>query len=288
MGCGGFLLTGLRVLAILGAAGVIGLGAWDKALIHDVEIRGFAILDALQLETQIESDWREFIDVALASVLRVWVTIATACFGFLSALFIVLSTHITRLKAPRYFLIPLEILAMLVMAGAFALTLTLAVQFEPICEQLNPSNSPDLMAFEMLCPISKAHSIAGGAGWFILAVTSLSALISACNARKNSKCCSFEPTASALGMSHGYQAVQPPVPRIDVPTLYDLKKPIPSEEKMEDEKSFAKAGAGMGRRDSGLSDRSAVTEKEISGPLNLERNMEYRPARPWSEYPQKK
>src|SRR5690242_12369769 len=125
---------------------------------------------------------------------------------------ILMSSKMDRLKVSGYTSVPLELLSMMSMGGAFALTLTLAVKLDPTCNGLDAASSGDLMAFGMLCPLSKGWSIAGGLGWFVLAITSLTAMIDLCRSRSKQSC-SFEPTASALGMGHGYQAVAPPLVR---------------------------------------------------------------------------
>jgi hypothetical protein len=193
-----------------------------------------------------------------------------------------------------YVLVPLELLSMIVMGGAFAATLTLAVKLDPTCNGLDASSSGDLMAFGMLCPLSKGWSIAGGVGWSVVAITSFSALVSLCRHRRSKQTCSFEPTVSALGMGHGYQAVVPPVARADVPTLYDPRKPVPgtpARPPREDEVGFANAGAAMGMSNPAFLSKEVEIETQISGPLGLEKPAtvrQMRPARPWSEAPKRK
>lgn len=87
------------------------------------------------------------------------------CFTFLAALFVFLSLKMDRLKVSRYLLVPLEVLSMLVMAGAFAASLSLAIKLDPLCSGLDSSSSDDLIPFAMLCPLTKGYSIAGGVGW---------------------------------------------------------------------------------------------------------------------------
>lgn len=188
---------------------------------------------------------------------------------------------------------PLELLCTLAMTAAFASTLTLALNLTPYdTPLLSTSNSADLTSFHMLLALTKGYAIAAGTGAFVLLCTSASALIHTCHRARNAKPCSFEPTASALGMGHGYQAVVPRTSRGPVPTLYDPQKPIPAELVQmqggnDEEKGFANAGAEMGRRES-----VARSEGEgISGPLGLKRPEEVaqmRPARPWSEMPKRR
>ncbi|KAF2115433.1 hypothetical protein BDV96DRAFT_646430 [Lophiotrema nucula] len=297
MAAGSLVLTVLRCLVLVFALGVVGLGAYIQHTVHDVEIRGNLILDIVRLPIQREAQWKAFFDVVLDSNMRIWVAIAAGCFTTLAGLLIILSAKVDRLRMSRYVVVPLELLVMLVMAGAFAAILSLAIKFGPACAVLDPSSSPDLASFETLCPISKAYSGAAGAGWFVAAITSLAALIDLYQHARSQSSCSFEPTASALGMSHGYQAVTPAAPRATIPTIYDPKKPMPGTPPRplrEDELGLADAGAAMGVREPSLSedgDRARIDEKDsgISGPLGLEKpetaRQMMRPARPWSEMP---
>ncbi|ORY15955.1 hypothetical protein BCR34DRAFT_143623 [Clohesyomyces aquaticus] len=320
MGCGTVLLAALRTLAALVALGVVGLGAWVIHLIHDINARGGSALDQVLLDQGKEDIWEDFFDAATGSEMRIWVAIAAGSFSFLVATFIIISLKSQRLKISHYLLIPLELLCMLAMAAAFATTLTLAVKLDTCCPALDVSANSDLMMFGMLCPLSKAHSITGGAGLFLLVVTSLAAVIHLCATAHAKKSCDFEPTASALGMGHDYSAVKPVARRSTIPTMYDpfksksfvkSKSTDASAAKIVDgrladeEKVLAGAAAGMGRRDSGISERERNKELDfdlekgeevqevISGPLGLERpekvKQSARPAhRPWSEMPKKK
>ncbi|KAF2478340.1 uncharacterized protein BDR25DRAFT_365527 [Lindgomyces ingoldianus] len=302
MGCGTFVLAGFRTLAAVVALGVVGLGAWALTIIHDVEVRGNAVLDTVLLDASKEDTWEDFFDAAVGSQMRICVAIAAGCFSFLTGTFIILSLKSQRLKVSPYLLVPLEFLCMLAMAAAFATTLTLALKLDGICSGLDISSSTDLRGFEMLCPLSKGYSIGGGVGLLLLVITSLSAIVSLCHRARNSKTCDFEPSASALGMGHDYQAVKPQAPRSTIPTIYDPFKPVPGDRKSpllagksqdDDERVLTTGAAGMGRRDSELSERSrdGEEEKQISGPLGLEKPeavKQLRPAhRPWSEMPKR-
>jgi hypothetical protein len=76
-----------------------------------------------------------------------------------------LSLKLERFKVSPYFLVPLETMSMIAMAGAFAATLSLAIKLAPLCAGLDTSASTDLMAYDTVCPISLSSSIAGGVGW---------------------------------------------------------------------------------------------------------------------------
>lgn len=191
-----------------------------------------------------------------------------------------------------YLAIPLELLAMLAMAATFGAALSLTLKFGS--PTLVTAPAPDLKTFSVLIPLSQAYAIAAGTGLFFLLTTWLTSIVQTCNRARDSKPCSFEPTASALGMGHGYQAEVPKQSRGPIPTLYDPDLPLPDFEKdtrgsSDEEKSLAGDGAAMGRRDS--ANAEFVDDKEISGPLGLQKPEEVanmRPARPWSEMPKRR
>jgi len=129
----------------------------------------------------------------------------------------------------------------------------------------------------------------------LLTCTCMIAVVDACQRARQKKSCSFEPTASALGMGHGYQAVAPPLQRSTIPTIYDpakLPPGAPEPSPSAGEKQFTDTSKEeMSRRDSGLSDTDEKDDKDISGPLSLQKPetvQQMRPARPWSEMPQKR
>ncbi|KAF2730889.1 hypothetical protein EJ04DRAFT_499695 [Polyplosphaeria fusca] len=293
MGAGQIVLAGLRTLVLLVALAVIGLGAWVQHTVHDVEVRGEVVIEMIAMPAAGKDKWQAFFDAVLGSEMRVWIAIGGGCFAFIAGMLVLLSSKVNRLKVSCYVLVPLELLSMITMAGAFTASLSLAVKLDSSCNGLDASTSGDLMAFGMLCPLSKGWSISGGIGVAVLAITSLTALIDLCRHRSKHTC-SFEPTASALGMGHGYQAVVPPLARGDIPTLYDPRKPIPgtpARPPREDEIGLADAGAPMGVQEPGFIDQHIDAVSQISGPLGLEKPetvRQMRPARPWSEAPGRK
>ncbi|KAH7378273.1 hypothetical protein BKA66DRAFT_610409 [Pyrenochaeta sp. MPI-SDFR-AT-0127] len=293
------VLIGLRVLAVIVTLAVVGLGAWIKFIIHDIGIRGDGILDIISLESPIkDQDWRDYFTMVLSGVTRIWVSIATASFASLASILITLAIVIDRMRMSSTVLVPIECLSMCAMATAFGTSLSLAMSLNAFSNsRLDAVDSPELASFAMLMPLSKGYVLAAGIGWFLILVACIVATANACNRARAKESCSFEPTASALGMAHGYQAVIPNTPRDRVPTMYDPQRPLraePESPKSDEEKGFANEGSQMGRRDSGLSEigkTSIDVGKEITGLLSLEKPqkvLQIRPSRPWSEVPRKK
>lgn len=184
------------------------------------------------------------------------------------------------------------------MVTAFGTSLSFVLSLNTFSKNyIDTFNSPELANFAMLMPLSKGYVLAAGIGWLLILIACIVATADACKRARAKESCSFEPTASALGMAHGYQAVIPNTPRDRVPTMYDPRMPLraePESPKTDEEKSFAKEGSQMGRRDSAMSEierASMDMGKEITGPLSLEKPqtvLQIRPSRPWSEVPKKR
>ncbi|KAF2711584.1 hypothetical protein K504DRAFT_489435 [Pleomassaria siparia CBS 279.74] len=294
MGAGTAVLLGLRVLVVLVAAAGIGLGAWALTIRHDIEVRGSTVLNGLLLGSHKELPWRQFFEAAVGSQIRIWIAITAAGFSFLAGIFIILSMKTESLKLTRYVLIPVELISMFAMSAAFGASLSLSIMLDSTCIRLDSSSSADLKKFEMLCPLSKGHSIGNGTGGFIVSVTALTALISICARFHALESCSFEPTASSLGMGHGYQAGIPATTRATIPTIYDPLKPTPGTPKRpprEDEIGLAEGGAVMGVRNSiDNTRRTNNVDVEMLIPIGFQRPEEMRnirAQRPWSEMPKR-
>jgi hypothetical protein len=273
------------------------------------------VLKLSPLDTRQRIPWIEFFQTLLGSQTRIWIAIIGVCIHgttvktrllilpqagltFLISMYTTASTFSKRLQMNRWALVVIELLAMGTMAAAFAASLTLTVKLGPICASL--ATTPDLASFGLMCPADMGFSIAAGVGWLLIAITSITTLVHTCRKRQQ-KVCSFEPTASSLGMRHDYLAVQPPASRDAIPTIYDPQKPMPADAKNEEEIGFVFDAADMGKRDSRSSVGTSEGERDagygdigtaISGPLGLQNPAQqkmYRPAhRPWSEMPKKK
>jgi len=268
-----------------------------------MEIRGELILGSVLLRPDSQDAWRQIFDAAVTSQTRVWVAMATVrttnpstpietnpmqgCFTAIATVLITLSEKTERMHITAWFAIPLELISMLAMAAAFGATLSLTLKIG--APELVTAPAPDLKTFAVLLPLSRAYAIVAGTGLFLILTTLMTSIVQSCNRVRDSKPCSFEPTASGLGMGHGYQATLPKQSRGPVPTLYDPDMELPDFEKQErsssdEEKGLAGAGAEMGRRDSANAD--LADDKTISGPLGLQRPedvAQMRPSRPWSE-----
>lgn len=241
-----------------------------KLIVHDVEVRGFVILNLANLASQDEDAvWRAFMRTAIDNQLRIWIAIGTGSFTTLAALVVLLGVFVQRVHLPTAFLLPLELLSSLSMATAFGATLSLTLRYPTSLP--NPNSSMDLASFAILLPISRAYAIGTGTGMFLGFTATFSFLIQTIHRVRDSKACSFEPTASTLGMGYEYQ----------VSAMQESRTLSPVQD---EEKGLAEAGASMGRRDS-LESR---TDGSVNWPQAVAKRMDavnIRPHRPWSEMP---
>jgi len=192
--------------------------------------------------------------------------------------------------------VPLELISMCSMATAFGCTISFALNLAAFSGTRSETSDSDIKPFTMILPLSVGLVITAGTGCFILLATSITAMVQACLRARAKESCSFEPTASALGMGHGYQAIAPPVARSRPPSMYDPRKPLPKQletmPETDEERALAEDFSKMTRVDSGLSNEgkdSLDGTKDESWPLVSEKPQRIppvRPARPWSEVPQ--
>ncbi|KAL6710462.1 hypothetical protein ACN47E_008510 [Coniothyrium glycines] len=294
--CKGFLMT-LRVLAVIMAMAVVGLGAWMKVIIDDIEIRGFTILDVTQLQPQSDDVYfRNFFNTVLGGDLRMLVTIGASSLASFLCIFVLIATVFDRMRISVTVLVSMEAISMCAMATAFATSLSFALSVDAFSpNRLNTAGSTELILFAMTIPLSKGLNVAAGSGWFVVLVAFIVATVSACNRRQVKEICFFEPNASSLGMGHGPDVVMPITVRSRVPTMYLPGSPLQEahrgiiEEGDEETRSFATEGREMARSDSALSQysySSRSTEIGITALPKLKKPqdmLQVRPGRPWSE-----
>ncbi|PVH95607.1 hypothetical protein DM02DRAFT_617813 [Periconia macrospinosa] len=300
MGAGHAALISLRVLALVVMMGVVALTAWSKIIIIDIERRGASVVDTMIFNTEADREaWRSFFSVVLNNGFKIWIALACGSFTILATLTVLLSNLIAKLHLRPLITIPLQALSTLATTTAFAFTLSATLSLTnftfsasyasaPGMTFLDTSTSRDLKTFSAMPPFSQTYTIGSGSAALLLGITTVASLIQSCCAGRSGKACSFEPTASRLGMSHGYQA--------DEPTMFDPAKPEPAAVMMMDEEKGSLLGgaADMGGRRSpdgsvrmGMGGQQELSDG-ISGPLGLKKPEDVvlmRPARPWSEMP---
>jgi hypothetical protein len=139
----------------------------------------------------------------------------------------------------------------------------------------------------MVLTLSQGLVVSSSIGFCVLLMTSVNAMIHSCIKGRINETCSFEPTASALGIGQGNQAIQPPVTRSRPPTLYVPRKPMPKHlERMpetDEEKAMADEFAWLARvamapnRDSDESRDTFDVEKQEILPLNPRKSQPLNP-----------
>ncbi|KAF2011947.1 hypothetical protein BU24DRAFT_412492 [Aaosphaeria arxii CBS 175.79] len=273
MGPGAAVLVGLRSLVIIMALAVVGTGAWKIHTIHDFDRRGQAVLNFTSLNDDKKTTWLNFFKAALRNEQRIWISVGTGALSFVAMLYIFLALKIDRMKVSPKFLVPLEFLTMLSMAAAFVFSLVTTIDVSPLCVGLDTASDSDLNTFGLFCPMDKGHAAAGGVGVLVLAITSMSAIVSACKRRGGKQNLSFEPDASILDANYDYSSAA--ASEIGGPTRSVAEEQI----------GLANSAAPMGGRDFWPTQEKEDTN--VSGPLHLqapkEAEAQMRPARPWSE-----
>lgn len=131
--------------------------------------------------------------------------IQTASASFLGII-LVMATILLRMRVPSAVLIPLEFLCMCGMGAAFGLSLWFAVRLNSFTKvALNTGDSPELGRFVMLVKYSLGYVIAAATASLMYLITFIMGIVKArSHAQDSNRSCSFEPTASGLGMNHGY------------------------------------------------------------------------------------
>lgn len=197
------------------------------------------------------------------------------------------------MHVPATVLIPMEALSTCAMATAFGASLSTVYSIIDFFDnRLNAGSSSDLTIFATAVPISMSYLVVAITGGFLALVAFVVSIVDTCNRARAKESCSFEPSASSLGMGYSQEAIMPIEVRSRVPTMYLPNKPqhMSHEGIIEDqEKGFAKEVGYMPRSDSAFStysEGSEEIERQIVGPLDIMRPKDtliVRPARPWSE-----
>lgn len=150
-------------------------------------------------------------------------------------------------------------------------------------------NSADLSHFALLDPLSRALALTSAVTGCFLSITCTANVVNMLTQRSKAKDVrSFEPTVSALGMSHGFQALNPQ-PRTAcgaVPSIYDAHKSFqrgPGRPANIRQVTFANEGAWMSGKPSRWSASTASPsriEGDIMRLLDVKRARRAIPVRP--------
>jgi hypothetical protein len=168
--------------------------------------------------------WSQFIKAAQHGTTRIWVLVATSLLTTFTTLAVIMSNRYywLRLSAPA--VLSLEAVPTTATIITFACALSISIDLDAfISPPLSTFNSADLSFFAKLEPLSRGLTLTSSVTLSLLLITSTAHLVIFLKQRRKEKDTrSFEPTVSALGMSHGFAALHP-APRTSrppIPTIY--------------------------------------------------------------------
>lgn len=214
---------------------------------------------------------------------------------------IVLATILPTTRTRSAIMIPMECLGMCAMGVALGISLSFALNLDAFGERtLDASASPELRTFAILVDLSLVSTVTAGTGWALFLITFIMATVDGCRRAREKESCSFEPTASALGMAHGYSSMVSSSVHSRPSSLYDPEVPLNRDDATAtawnsfQKKESAERNLEMGHTETILSQEgrmSVGSQSSISGLSTIqkpERSQQARPSRPWSEAPNKK
>jgi hypothetical protein len=160
-------------------------------------------------------------------------------------------------------------MALAFIAISFGCTLSLALSLGSYrTTHLDTAGSAKLASFAALLSVSKVCTIITAIAGFLVTMTCVLGVVDAYSRHRHSEkiCCAFEPTASALGMNHGFEALHPPEPKTSYQPHYtsyiDTKRPAMAKDLTRSASQNAvmgRVGSGQSKRCQGLPD----VEKEM-------------------------
>lgn len=215
----------------------------------------------------------------------------------LNTLLVIFSNRYYWLRIPTSVVILIELTSTILSITAFGCAISLALSLKAFTTSPLPTlDSADLTFFASLNPLSKALTTTSALASFLLLITLTASLIDLHSRHAQAKDSrAFEPTVSALGMSHGFHTLhpQPRMGREPIPTMYDPYRAFrkgPGAMHETKHVAFADEGAWMSRKQdksrwSVSTSSPRVVERDIMRLLDVKkarRAVPVRPARPGS------
>jgi hypothetical protein len=241
-------LTVLRTLALAGAVVIFVLGMWCMTArlyldrVHADLCTALVIVQAIDssrgrkifeaLHPMIHSklgpnnlSWSQFITAAQNGTTRIWILVITSLLTIFTTLTVIMSNRYYWLCISAPAILALEAVPTIATTITFGCALSLSLSLNAFTTPpLSTLSSADLSFFAKLDPLSRGLTIASAATISLLLITFLAHCIAFLEQRRREKDSrSFEPTVSALGMSHGFHALHPPprTARAPIPIMYD-------------------------------------------------------------------
>ncbi|KAF3052038.1 hypothetical protein E8E11_002238 [Didymella keratinophila] len=169
--------------------------------------------------------WSQFITAAQQSTTRIWILVITSLLTTFTTLAVIMSNRYYWLRLSSPAVLSLEAVPTTATVIAFACALSLSVDLNAFnTPPLSTFQSRDLSFFAKLDPLSRGLTLTSSVTLSLLLITSTAQLIIFLKQRRKERDTrSFEPTVSALGMSHGFAALHPALrtSRPPIPTVHD-------------------------------------------------------------------
>jgi len=167
--------------------------------------------------------WSQFITTAQQGTTRICILVVTSLLTTFTTLAVIMSNRYYWLRLSSLAVLSLEAVPTTATVIAFACALSLSVDLNAFnTPPLSTLQSRDLSLFAKLDPLRL--TLTSSVTLSLLLITSTAQLIIFLKQRRKERDTrSFEPTVSALGMSHGFAALHP-APRTSrppIPTIYD-------------------------------------------------------------------
>ncbi|KAF1931832.1 uncharacterized protein M421DRAFT_2455 [Didymella exigua CBS 183.55] len=201
---------------------------WSLIIVQTIDSsRGQRVLKTLDSTLDVSGpSWTHFITAATQGIARMWILIVASLITIFTVVTVIMSNRYYWLRiSPPGALLLIETASVTFTITAFACALSLSLTLEAFNARPWPAiYFTDLSFFSTLIPLSKCLIIVASTSLGLLLTTLVAHLTSFLRHRAKAKDIrSFEPTVSALGMSHGFHALHPPprTARAPIPTMYD-------------------------------------------------------------------
>ncbi|KAJ8113134.1 hypothetical protein OPT61_g4668 [Boeremia exigua] len=216
--------TCVRSIALMGTAIIFALSIWTLVIVQAMDRRGATVLSAFKFELGVEAtSWTQYITAAVRGITwsRAIVVLVMAPVNLL----VILSNRYYWCRISTTVVLLMELTTGISSIAVLGCALNLALSLKAFTNPPLPTlDSAELSSFATLNPLSRALTIASALVSLLLITTFTTSFISLQTRRKRANDTrAFEPTISALGMSHGFHALhpQPKRSREPIPTMYD-------------------------------------------------------------------
>ncbi|KAH6643620.1 hypothetical protein C7974DRAFT_1621 [Boeremia exigua] len=215
-----------RSLALVCTVGIIALSTWSLIILQVIDSRGFTVLSNLESRLgAATASWSQYITAAARGTAWAQVLVTIGSIMAVTILLVIMSNRYYWIRIPPAAVVTLDFASTICSTAVFGCAVTLALSLDTFNAPALPTfDSADLTFFAQLNPLSRAITIISALGGFFLITAFMTSLIDLQTRRAQARDTrAFEPTVSALGMSHGFHALHPErrTAREQIPTMYD-------------------------------------------------------------------